>query len=311
MKVLNLVEVSENKLNAFKDEFEGIELVSMHRSDDYAGELASAEVLFGNIPAAQIEAAPALKWVQILSSGIDEYISLSDSPVKITTAKGKHWMPIAECLVYAIMYFVKNQSLFRRAQDNRQWHRVPNDMGTLKDQRICIIGYGGIGSTLTSCLKPFGPEMVGVSLHPEKHSRELIPVFGLEMMEEMVAISDHIVLALPLTEKSTHIVSRDLLSKFREGAILYNVSRGALVDQEALVEQLQNGKLGGAYLDVFEVEPLPAENPLWQMENVLITPHLSGHYAGLKDDLFDLFKENLRLYLQNRELINAAQFYKD
>ena len=228
----------------------------------------------------------------------------------VTTAKGVHWRPLAEHLLFMMLLFSKNHQLFRQKQRAREWYRRPDALSLLSGQKLGIIGFGGIARTLVNFVQPFRMKIRAVDKNPPSEVPEGVDVTGLEGLETLLGSADHIVVALPLTEETRGFLHAERLKSIKPGAFLYNVSRGELVDEKALIDRLQSGLLGGAALDVFEREPLPPASPLWQMKNVGITPHIAGHYKGLREDTFMLFRENLSRYLKGKPLKNMADFEK-
>src|SRR5690606_30464337 len=310
MKILSVVELSQEMVEDFRDEFPQLEY-SYYPADSISETyLKEAEVIFGNVSMAHLDRSNNLKWLQLISAGIDDYLTLKDKKINVTTAKGFHSRPMAEHLIFSILYFARNYRTFLTKKNEKEWFRMPDLVGALDGQNVAIIGMGGIGNQLVQCLRPFYVNLEIITLHPDAKRGEDLQIHGLGDLNDVLARADHIVLALPLTSRSHHILNKDRLLRTKKGVIIYNVSRGSLIDEEALVELLGSGHIGGAALDVFEEEPLPEHSNLWDMDNVLITPHIAGHYKGLRRDIFKFFKENLRRFMQNQELLNLANFQK-
>jgi len=310
VKILSVVELPQDRVEDFIVEFPQLEYSYRPADQLREADMEEAEIIFGNVPADSLDRAKNLKWIQLISAGIDDYLALTNKTFQVTTAKGFHSRPIAEHLIFSMLYFVKNYRTFFNKKNEKVWFRKPDSLGTLAGQNVAIIGMGGIGNQFIRCIQPFYVNLEVITLHPDRKHGEDLQIYGPGDLNNVLRRADHIVLALPLTSRSRHILNKDLLLKTKEGVIIYNVSRGPLIDESALIELLESGHIGGAYLDVFEEEPLSPHSKLWDMDNVIITPHIAGHYKGLREDVFNFFKENLRRLIQKQELLNLANFQK-
>lgn len=310
MNVLNFVQLPEHLLAEFQEDFPEITLYNATGVSDIEKYIEEAEIIFGNCPVKLLGKAQKLKWLQIVSAGIDAYLEMAVSNVIVTTAKGVHWAPIAEHLLLMMLQFTKNHRLFQQKQAAKEWYRRPDELSLLSGQTLGIIGFGGIARTLVGLVKPFHMKVLAIHKTTLAEVPEGVTVTGLEGLETLLKNANHIVIALPLTRETQRFLNAKHIYQIKPGAFLYNVSRGELIDEKTLIKRLQNRELGGAALDVFEEEPLPPDSPFWHMENVVITPHLAGHYNGLRAETFNLFKENLSRYLNQKPLKNIANFQK-
>lgn len=310
LNIVNCVRLPEAIWDGILSRYPNIRVWNPNGEEDYTPYLDQANVIFGNCPQKLLAGLTRLKWIQIVSSGIDEYTGLKERKVLVTTAKGVHWEPIAEYTVFSMLYLVRKHWEFHYRKELKEWYRKPDEIAMLKGQWIGLIGYGGIAKTLVRYLGVFGVSIVCVTSNPPDTQPAGIAVWGMERLPELLGTSDHIVLSLPLTAESKWLIDGDMLGRFKRGSFLYNMSRGALIHEPSLISYLESGWLSGAALDVFEEEPLPLESPLWGMPNVLLTPHIAGHYHGLRKDIFRLFEHNLENYLNGRELTNIADFNK-
>jgi phosphoglycerate dehydrogenase-like enzyme len=236
--------------------------------------------------------------------------------VAVTSASGVHGPNIAEHLLAMILMFTRGMPRLLRAQFERRWERDlksrSDGPGELTGKTLLIVGLGRIGEALAVRARPFGVRLVGVKHDPgSRHDAgvgvdELVP---LSALDEALESADHVCLTVPLTPATRHLMDARRLARMRPGALLYNVSRGAVIDEAALVEALRAGKVGGAGLDVFEEEPLPAGSPLWDLENVILTPHVAGVTPLYYQRTAALFVDNLERFLAGRPLAN--QFDRD
>jgi phosphoglycerate dehydrogenase-like enzyme len=271
--------------------------------------LPDAEIIFGNVPPPLLSQAKALRWLQIVSSGFDEYRNMEAHGCILTTAHGLHAAALAEHVLFGMLLFARNHPLFSVQQRNRVWDRKVHTPFILSGQTVGLIGYGEIGREVARRCRAFGMIINAVKLSPAVSSPpELDSLGGAEHLDRLLATADHIVLGLPLTAQTRNFLDERRISLMKPGACLYNVARGGLVDESALLGRLQDRTLRGALLDVFAQEPLPADSPFWQLENCIVTPHVAGHYDQLPSALYRLFQDNLARFLTNRPLRNVASF---
>jgi phosphoglycerate dehydrogenase-like enzyme len=247
--------------------------------------------------------------VQATSAGIGELLrrtGLIDADILFTTAAGVHGASLAEFALLGLLYFARDLPRLQRAQAAREWRRHCNR--ELAGGRALVIGLGQVGRVIARRLAALDLEVLGVRSReggaaPDGVAR-LLPQAGLKAALGTV---DVLVLACPLTERTHHLIGRDELAALRPGAILVNVARGPVIDEPALIEALRSNHLGGAALDVFEQEPLPAESPLWGLPNVLVSPHSASTVEAENRRIVDLFLANLERYLDGRPLINRFE----
>lgn len=278
------------------------------RLNDY---LDWADVAFGNVPADWALRAPNLRWLQSVSAGLDAYAALANPSLRLTSARGVHHQPIAQHLALMMLALTRNLPGHLADQQQRRWNRQPDAITPVVGQQVGVIGYGGIGQQLAPLVRALGMRLVGVSRSvPATGVRDGVEVWPLSRLDELLQTSDHLVLCLPLTTDTVHFIDDEKLDRFKRGALFYNVSRGELVDEPALLRALQSGRLAGAALDVFQREPLPPDNPLWSQPNVIVTPHVAGHYRGLREATFRFFCQNLDRYRNGQPLLNEVTFHE-
>jgi phosphoglycerate dehydrogenase-like enzyme len=285
------------------------------------------EILYGwSHTITQAQAFPALKWVQSHSAGID-YIH--DTPtwhsaVKITSLNGIHATPIAEHALAMMLSFRWRLSTMFRIKREGTWPKDRWDLfsgAELRGRTLAIVGYGAIGREVGRLANAFGVRVLAVNRsgkrQPDRGYREpgtgdpkaVIPdaVYPVTALPELLPECDYVVLLTPLTPETHHLFNDKTLSLMNPGAILINLGRGSLIDEAALVESLQHNQLAGAALDVFETEPLPDSSLLWQLDNVIISPHVSGFSPLYDERASRLFAENLRRYLTGEPLFNLVE----
>lgn len=293
-----------------------VDLVVTHSKEEYAKYLGRGEVLFAyRLPSDRHEflrEAAKLKWIQIAGAGLDE--SLDDEVIRrgfmITNARGIHAGRVAEYVMGSIIAYSKGFFKALRHQAERRWARaeLTEANRTLAGKTLGIMGLGALGTQVARVAKPFGLEVTALRRHPEDHPRpaEVSHVFGPQNLREFIHPLDFLVLAVPLTKETRHVIDHEELVRLKTSSLLVNVSRGAVIDETALVAALREGEIGGAVLDVFEEEPLPQDSPLWTMDNVFITPHVAGAWTDYLLHASRLFARNLRNYLEKRRLENLV-----
>ncbi len=282
----------------------------------------SAEVLYG-VPdelahqlARTVAANPGLRWVHTMPAGGGAQVKLANLPpealarIAFSTSAGVHAEPLAEYALFGLMAGAKTLPRLRVQQENKQW-TGRWEMGLLSQQTILLVGLGSIGRATAVKLKALGATVIGTSRHPDTvdgvdrvvHPDELVDVVG---------DVDGIVVSLPGTAATEGLVSREVFAKVKPGVTVVSVGRGTVIDQEAMIEALADGRVGFAALDVFAVEPLPADSPLWDDPRVLISPHTAALNSAEDRLIARLFARNATRFLDGRELINrvnTVEFY--
>lgn len=276
----------------------------------WQGMLARAEICFdvdwwkpANLP----RTAPALRWVQMTSAGIGQFLTstgLAGSGIVFTTAAGTHAVPLAEFALTGVLHLVKGIPRLARWQHEHHWARYTT--GQLRGRRALVVGLGGIGQEVARVFDALGVTVTGVA-RPGREQPVLgvAHVVGPDGIDAAVPDADIVVLACPLTDQTRGLLSAARMAALPAGAIVVNVARGPVLDEAALVAGLTDGRLGGAVLDVFAAEPLPADSPLWDLVNVLVSPHSASTVEAENARLIELFCDNLRRDADGRPLRNV------
>jgi len=247
-----------------------------------------------------VESAPQLAWLHVFSAGADGpfFDALRARQVRVTRSAGASAHAIAE----TVFMFLHGLSRDLRgaaaacAERRFQWH----EWSELEGRRIAVLGYGPIGQRITELALAYG--MRPTIVRHTVRGNELLPARTLADLEDIATEHDVLVVALPLTDETRGVISRRVIDRMSADSLFVNVARGAIVDQEALTEALAARRIGGAGLDVFATEPLPASDPLWDLPNVLITPHNSGSSRGGPKAVAEVFFANLALYLAGESM---------
>ena len=275
--------------------------------------LAEAEVLLrGGIAATVldhvIERAPALRWVHSISAGVDNVVTpLSrQRGLQVTNARGVFSRPIAEYVVMMCLAIARRLPQLIDLQRERTWQPLRGqELGGLT---VGIVGYGSIGAEVARLLEPFGTRVVATRRHPERGAggRANVEVWGIDRLHELLSTADVIVIAAPLTDETAGLIGADELQAMPGHAWLINIARGRLVDELALRRGLADGLDRRRRLDVFDEEPLPADSPLYDTPNLVITPHTSWSSDRVVERSIDLFVANLERYLAGHPLENLV-----
>lgn len=242
-----------------------------------------------------------LKFVQLTSAGLDRVPveKMNEKGIVLHNARGVYSTPMAEWALTGVLTLYKHINNFYDNQKKHKWVKDRN-VKELSGSTICIVGCGSVGTECAKLFKPFGNETIAVDIVKPK-SDLFDNYYTINNVTEAVKNADVVILTLPLTDETRNMFNKELLSHFKNDAILVNISRGAVVNEDDLINALKNGKIGGAVLDVFNTEPLDENSELWEMENVIITPHNSFVSQKNNERLFNLVYNNLNTYMKEAE----------
>jgi phosphoglycerate dehydrogenase-like enzyme len=274
------------------------------------------------VPADLSQRAPGLKWMQLYSAGADHMpqgaIALG---VIVTTASGIHAGVISEYVFGLMLSWTHRVHISLRAQQKHEWVRTSYFMQTadeLRGKTIAIIGYGSIGRETARMAQALGMTVLALKRAPEVRADDgwtlegcgdpegRIPkrIYGPEERDAILAESDFVVVTLPLSPHTRGFIGVKQFAAMKPGAYVVNIGRGEVIDEHAMIEALEQKRIAGVGLDVFEREPLPKESPLWDFEEAILTPHMAGGHRGYTDKACELFAENLRRFHSGRPLLN-------
>jgi glyoxylate/hydroxypyruvate reductase A len=271
--------------------------------------LASADVLFDldwHDPAGLPANAPNLRWVQASRSGVGESLrrsGLDRSGIVFTNAAGVHAVPLAEFVVLGLLWLIKDVPKLEAEQAEHAWRSSVSRV--LSGSRILLVGLGGLGAEVARSLSGLGVEIWGLRRSDAPPPTGVTRTVRPGEFHEALGAVDALVITCPLTAETHHMIGAGELAALPPGAFVVNIARGGVIDETALIASLASGHLGGAALDVFEQEPLPPDSPLWEMPNVLISPHRASVVESENGLIVDLFADNLRRFLDDRPLRNV------
>lgn len=285
--------------------------------DGYEGierELPDAEIYVGwSLPPQQLACAQSLKWIHSLMTGVGQlcYPEMVASPVVLTNAATVHAAPVAEhawALLLAVARRIPSSVCFQAKKEWAQqeiWDEPPRPF-ELSGLTLGLIGLGAIGREISRRARAFGMRVIAVKRHPERGREWADEVYSPQELPRLLEQSDVLVLAAPGTPDTRRMLGEREFALLKPSALLVNVSRGSLLDEEALARALREGRLKGAALDVTEQEPLPPDSPLWEAPNLLLTPHLASATERLWSRHLALLTENTRRYLAGEPLLNVV-----
>ena len=254
-------------------------------------------------------AGPAVKWVHFMSTGIDQHPfvpRLVGQGTKLTTSAGTNGEPVAFTAIASLLMLARRFPVWLDAQRRRAWEpmrgeAVPQDV---RGQTLLVVGMGHIGATVARFAQALGMHVIGIRRSAQQPGDPVDEMHALAALPELLPRCDWIVLACPLTAETRRIVNAETIAKMKPGAGFINVARGGVMDQAAVIEGLKSGQIGWAHLDVFEQEPLPADSPLWDLPNVILTPHNAGASAGNDRRAAELFIANIPSWARGETLPN-------
>ena len=327
-------------------DFPQIEVEQGNTYENLAEHIRDAEIFFGwSLRGEQVRAAKKLRWIHSTAAAVHQLMSpeLRASDVIVTNSRSVHGPVVAEHAISLMFALAKRLPDAVRYQQQHVWAQeqisYQNPHPTeLASSTLGLMGYGAIGTEVARSSVALGMRVLVVRQHPYEENGPDLPqnetfssrasatgfaaqaeacagrsrsgsrfeTFGPDRLDEVISESDFLVLAAPLTEKTRHIINAERLARMKPTAYIINVARGALIDEAALVEVLRNRRIGGAGLDVFDQEPLAADSPFWDLDNVLITPHTAATSHKMWERHYLLIKENLRRYLAGEPLLGMV-----
>jgi phosphoglycerate dehydrogenase-like enzyme len=318
--VVLTVRVSDKAIQNLNNEFPRFEFRKTASKAEALSMVEDAEILVSLAPSSEIiSSANGCKWLQVLTAGVEDYLAMNEIRNKqdllLTNASGIHAIPISEHIFAMILALTRDIKKAIINQQDKIWTGLENtkpSMIELCGKNLLLVGLGSIGLATAKKGKAFGMKCIAVKndilKEPKdpKYSNYVEEIHGPEELAKLIPLADFIVDSLPLTERTENMFDAKLFSKVKEGAFFVNVGRGKTVVERDLVEALRSGRLAGGGLDVFETEPLPKDSELWEMTNVIVSPHISGWSEDYLERALEIFKENLRRYIKGERLINLV-----
>jgi len=265
--------------------------------------IVDADVYVGWMNRDLFLAARNLKWIQSPSTGIDYYLTipeLVESDVLLTSARGTHGACLAESVLAMIFAFTRGirASVLRQKEHSWGIRDIRGKLVELTGSTMGIIGFGTVGRSLAKRAQAFDMRIIAVDLYPDDKPEYVTELWGLDHLEDLLRESDYVVVTVPRTPQTRGMIGAQQIALMKPGAMLVGISRGSIIDQEALAQALRENRLAAAALDVFDPEPLPADSELWCLENLLITPHTAGGTQFEGKHVIGIIRENLERFLR-------------
>lgn len=288
-----------------------LQVVRVNTNDDLLREIVDADVLYGRPNAAVLAAAKQLKLIQSQSAGVDflmNFPELVESDVVLSNTRGAHAPSIAEHAFALLLSLTRKIPASLDYQHKHQWrwegsYREPRE---IMGSTIGILGYGQIGRAIAQRASGFEVQLLAVDVRPGAGDRFVETVWPVDKLSDMLALSDILMVAAPLTRETHHMLGAKEFATMPPGSIVIAVSRGGIIDEPALADALTTGHLWGAGLDVNEIEPVPADSPFWDMPNVVMSHHLAGSSWQKERRCVEILVENVRRLQDGAELINVV-----
>jgi phosphoglycerate dehydrogenase-like enzyme len=260
---------------------------------------------------AAAQGAPNLEWLHVFNAGVDNpvFTRILEKGTRISTSSGSTAEPIAQTVIAGMLMLAREFPAWLDAQRRHAWEplpreRTPRDLG---GQTMVVVGLGAIGCEIARLARAFGLNVIGVRRSPLREGDPVDDVRPPSELPSLLLGCDWLALACPLTDETRRLVDAQAISLLPRGARILNIARGEVVDEAAMISALRSGHLGGAYLDVVEQEPLPADSPLWDLPNVIITPHNSAASTGNDARVLEHFFENLSRWGRGEPLVNEVR----
>ncbi len=293
----------------------GVDICETGTDEGVLAQLSDADAFYGrHFNSDLLKAAETLQWIQASTAGMDGffYPELRESPVTVTNMRGIYSDVMSDHVFAFVLSFARGLHIFARRQKREEWDRTVAPVIHLGNATLGIVGLGGIGLAVAERGHTSGMRILGVDPAPKNVPDYVENVWDPENLHDMLAQSDFVAACVPHTGQTKHMIDAAALEAMKDTAILINVGRGKVIDLKALTAALEAGKLGGAGLDVLEEEPLPKGHPLWQMDNVIITPHsaMRSSYPYTEERRMDLLTENTRRFLSGEPLLNLVDKQK-
>jgi phosphoglycerate dehydrogenase-like enzyme len=289
-----------------KDAPEAVQIDFLPPGATLSDHIADVEVLYGPIEAADLPKANALKWVQLHSTGADNmmYPAFQARDIALTTIRGVLTIPVAEHALALVLTLTRRIFVLLDQMREKHWQPVPGT--NLAELTMGIIGFGEIGRAIAERASGFGMNIIAVDPNSTEKPGFVQHLGQINGLPELLAQSDVIVVSCPSTPQTRKMLSHKQFAQMRDGAYVVNISRGDIVDEDALLTALRSGKLAGAGIDVTDPEPYPVDGPLWTEPNVVLTSHSAGHCQNLEQRKKRRLVENLHRYVSGQPLLGLV-----
>lgn len=288
----------------------GHEVVFHVKDDVTEQDLQKADIILGNLrDPKKLALCRNLKWIQLNNAGTEGYCGPGVLPegAVLANSTGAYGLAISEHMIGCLFELRKKLHLYYKNQLAHDW-KSEGFVGVVEGSAVLVIGLGDIGTTFARKMKALGCKTIGVKRRVGEKPEWVDELYGMEELDFLLPQADVVAMSLPGNPSTYHVLNRERIAALKENAVVINVGRGTAIDTDALSDALYAGKIAGAALDVTDPEPLPADHPIWDAPNALITPHISGGFAlpETLEQIVELFAQNLRRYLAGKPLQNVV-----
>ena len=306
MKIVVQEGLSSEEMARLTSLFPDMDVVTAESEDEALEAIVDAEIYFGRIPRSVFLKANKLRWIQVFGAGVETQLfpELIESDVILTCTSGAFNNVVADHAFALILAIARHIPTHVRNQDKGIWDRS-GVCHQIAGQTVGIIGLGNIGSEIAKRAHVFGMKVLAVDMRSMECPDFVDRLCGLKDMDKVLKNADYLVVIVPLTKKTRGMIGAAELSKMKPTANLINVGRGPIVDQAALIDALKNGVIAGVGTDVFENEPIEPESELWNLKNVVMTPHIAGPAPESRAASFEIFLENIKRFLAGEDMISV------
>ena len=311
MKVLMTnAHLGEGFVEQLQSEFPQVEFLTAMSVEEQLREAEDADAICGWPDSPEVvEAARQLRWIHCPGTGIDKIMAelpaLADSDVVLTNARGPHANPMADHVLWMMLSLSHRGRQMAEDQRLGTWDtdKYSHAFVELSGSTMGILALGDIGSAIARRAYGFDIDVYAVDINPVTPPPQVKEIWGMERLDELMQMSDWFVVTAPLTEESRGLIDRRRIGLLKPTSHLIVISRGGIVDEDALADALQNGRLAGAGIDATAIEPLPTESPLWGLDNVVLSPHASALTPQMYEGRRQIFRENMRRFLSNEPFL--------
>ncbi|MDZ5713316.1 D-2-hydroxyacid dehydrogenase [Jeotgalibacillus haloalkalitolerans] len=307
-------DLEENLVKAAEEAAPGWTVITGKDEDQWGPRLKDATVIAGwkKAMTPYLDQAENLEWIQSWSAGIDSHPleAFEKHNIKLTSANGVHAFPIAETIFAMMLGWTRHIHTYTRQQQEKKWHHAGLKL-ELHGKKLALLGAGAIGKETAKIAKAFGMEVAGFRRSGEKEEY-FDEMYQLDQLHQVLPDCDYIVITLPLTKETNGLFTAETFEQMKPESFLVNIGRGEIIDEKAMVQALKEGEIAGAGLDVFATEPLPEDSPLWEMDNVIVTPHTAGSTEYYNARVIrDILIPNLKSFINDEKLsVNVVDYQK-
>jgi D-2-hydroxyacid dehydrogenase (NADP+) len=301
----------DKPLAMLQEAYPDVQIVAAKNRDEVADAIVDADGFFGTVTPELYRVAKKLKWVQAASAGVEWLPAVPDlieSDVVVTNTRGAHAATIAEHVFAMLLTFTRRMRLLQEFQAQKVWGRPQAEavVEGLTGKTLGIVGLGNIGRAIAQRAHAFDMHILAVDIQALQAPPTVEKLYPLDKLHEVIPAVDALVVTVPLTERTRGLIGATELALLKPSAYFFVISRGGILDEDALIAALREKRIAGAGLDVTAIEPLPPESPLWELDNLIVSPHVSAHSVQTMDLMWQIIVENIGHFIRGEPLINTV-----